>query len=166
MAEKVKCQSSKWLERYFEGLTIDIDSSEFQSVKNFPLIWNIYESLFFEKDCSAKKSWERDAIHPTNDCASGTFEYFKKRYSEGDGAQERFEALNTKDHKDEVRNILAAEKPTIEEVNKACRMIVQRLRNNFFHGEKEMRNIASQIELFEYANRYLIGIIENRAQEA
>ncbi|MBR0298106.1 MAG: hypothetical protein IJR01_03970 [Bacteroidales bacterium] len=160
-----KSESSKWLEAYLArhtGVTIyDIDSDEYQPIKNFTWIWNIFENKFFKRRCTAKELYEAAHLTLDNTIADETFNLFKDRYASDNNVNDKFSSLLLDEgYKDGVKRILCSDNPTIEEKNKACRMIIQRLRNNLFHGNKEVGNLINQTELFKIVDNYLINLID------
>ncbi len=50
-------------------------------------------------------------------------------------------------------------KSSLEEYLKICLFIVYRLRNNLFHGIKQLSDLTFQNDLFNVANRFLSVVI-------
>lgn len=164
MEKNEKSLSSAWLEEYLSklGATADVDSPEFQEVKNFHLIWNIFESKFFEKQCTASKMLNANDYAPNLRTTEQTFSFFKSLYVEKGRLNSRFSSLHiSSKNVGKAKEILLSENPNITDKNRLCRMIIHRYRNNLFHGEKQILQLREQIELFKRANQYLIGIIDN-----
>lgn len=157
-------ESTKWLKSYLERKTrekIDMNSEAFQVVKDFALIWNIFESTCCNKHCTPDIMWRGRAINTSEKIVIQTFTFFKERYIDNDDVNERFNSLNIKNHKDEIKKILLDIAPDIEDQAKACRIIIQRLRNNMFHGEKDVTKLSEQYKLLELANTFLTDTIDN-----
>jgi len=54
------------------------------------------------------------------------------------------------------------ENPSCEEMIEALLKIAFRLRNNLFHGEKQIEKLYEQNENFKQINLLLMNLIENR----
>jgi len=154
-----------WLEHYVLRVTenpIDMHSKQFQQIRDSPLIWNVFEAKFFDKDCCVDDVWKKTELAPRESITNEAFLFFKSRYTEGDNTNDSFESVNLLDrYKEKVQNILCSVSPSIEDKNRVCRMLIYRYRNNLFHGEKELYSLENQIDLFTIMNAYLIDLIDS-----
>ncbi|MDP3777543.1 MAG: hypothetical protein CTY35_04835 [Methylotenera sp.] len=145
-----------------------IDDAKLQSIFYFSLIWNIYEKELCNKD-------GRIGNHPNEHSKnyagkvdqrllSSVFEYFKNRYIASGQPTEQFITFEFKSEliKSEVLNCLTMENPSCEEMIEALLKIAFRLRNNLFHGEKQIEKLYEQNENFKQINLLLMNLIENR----
>lgn len=159
-----------WLnQRYDTSFT----ENNIQSIKDFLLIWNLFEGKFFETSFSIDKL---ESVLKNTDidinCFLPYLEYFKNRYvnQEDNTITERFSFLHFRrnDREDFVTEVLLNNKdiPNYIETNTqyeivlAISIIVYRFRNNLFHGVKNIQHIAQQEENFVTANGFLRTIIE------
>jgi len=63
--------------------------------------------------------------------------------------------------KEKVKKILLrGDDATPQEKAEALIKIIFRLRNNLFHGEKDVGKLYEQNESFAYANQFLLNIVE------
>ncbi|WP_121965714.1 MULTISPECIES: hypothetical protein [Myroides] len=161
-----------WLnKRYGTSFT----ENNIQSIKDFSLIWNLFEGKFFGTSFSIIKL-ERiltdvDFVIDI-DCFLPYLDYFKNRYvnQEDNTINERFNFLQLRpnDRKDFVARVLLnredisnyTETNTQYEVVLAISIIVYRFRNNLFHGIKNIQHIDQQEKNFITANSFLQTIIE------
>jgi len=90
-----------------------------------------------------------------------SYNYFRNRYVGDAEALERFDHLNFRpnDRKAFVSQILHDPNSSVADIVLAITIIVYRLRNNMFHGEKDMRFIDGQVGNFEQANAFLKALL-------
>jgi hypothetical protein len=88
--------------------------------------------------------------------------YFRERYWRDGSFTPLFDGLNFRrsDRKPFVKSVLMNERQEAGDVVLALLLIVFRLRNNLFHGEKWLYEIQGQERNFESANQILITILE------
>lgn len=162
----------QWLEnnRYYPA----IDETKLTSIFYFSLVWNI-----FEKECCDK--YAEIGFHPR--CLSKllsdkvnmalvdtVFMYFKNRYvvnakinSIFNGFQFGRENNDGQVYKDFTRKVLINHNPSNQEKLQALLYIAFRLRNNLFHGIKEVEKLYEQNENFKQINSLLMAIIEQKS---
>lgn len=159
-----------WLNhRYGTSFT----ENNIQSIKDFSLIWNLFEGKFFETSFSIDKL-EKILIDTDIDidCFLPYLEYFKNRYvnQEDNTINERFSFLHfrKKDREDFVTEVLLNNEDILNYIDTntqykvvlAISIIVYRFRNNLFHGVKNIQHIDQQEDNFVTANGFLRTIIE------
>ncbi|WP_270087107.1 hypothetical protein [Sphingobacterium sp. SYP-B4668] len=147
------------------GADLQVDITE--RVKNFTLLWNIYETF------ACNRSANSTAISNNVDCIENAKNidirkieifklYFLSRYFNKDKApNNRFLDLVKNDSR--IAELIVNELPkNIIDKNtlKALLFIVYRYRNNLFHGNKNVVTLDSQIDNFTYANELLITVLE------
>ena len=138
--------------------------NDLQSIKDFALIWNIFENVVCNNNCSVGILTERllpvqFELNEFND----SLEYFKHRYITDGLLNGRFEYLNFRhnDRRELVEDVLLGNNNEISTIVLALSIIVYRFRNNLFHGLKEIRFIDQQQTNFENANLVLIAILRH-----
>lgn len=151
----------------------------------FAPLWGLFEQVIFNKDFDSKqvKAWTENVYaHPIEvNWLNPEFVYFRNRYRlvgrqltpewifklgfYGKGrmvasaADVRHEMIT--DDGQRVEFILGNGMPTIAEKIEALVLIIHRIRNNFFHGEKDLYEIAEQTALLERCNAVLSRLIDD-----
>jgi len=143
-----------------------IDEEKIRSILWFTLVWNLFEKECCNKKANINKHSDAYAKYPEKFDAqilSGTWGFFHDRYVSNEKVTDIFEIFEFRqgDKKEEVKRILLRGNDAIpsEKVETLLRIIF-RLRNNLFHGEKDVEELYKQNETFAYANRFLLDIIE------
>ncbi len=153
---------------------------ENQNAAYFTFIWNLFENLCCEKNANYTEL-EKVSINRnlTNNCYS-LFEYYnyfknaiipeeEDRFNiDGRRFTFKFKLENKpdgtpKNKKDKevwiaVKTALTNENSIDSEKIKALLYLTYRIRNNFFHGEKDPRSIKYQNKTFQLANKFLLDI--------
>lgn len=131
---------------------------------NFAMIWNLFEYRCMGKKAQISKvnNLVESLISINNLDVDTIFNYFKNRYTETDGefninglnwrsSENTYRAFviekfkdNQCSHKDKVITVL---------------YIIFRLRNNLFHGEKNIAIINEQKRTFVLVNKFLMDLI-------
>lgn len=135
---------------------------QLSNIRDFSLIWNIFENLVCENSCNVNRLEER--LAPKSFELSEfqeVFDYFKDRYTTDEATNERFENLNFRngDRKDFVADVLLERDTEISNIVLALTIIVYRYRNNLFHGLKNFLQIDQQEENFRIANQLLKSVL-------
>jgi hypothetical protein len=97
------------------------------------------------------------------------FQYFKNRYIENGDANDIFNRFDfgrepaSTTYKNFVKDRLLKEETTNQEKLQSLLYIAFRLRNNLFHGSKEVEKLYEQNENFKQINSLLMVIIEQKA---
>jgi hypothetical protein len=144
-----------------------LDEKAIKSIKDFSLVWNIFE----DRACNNNPSLSTlgkfvDSISDSLDSAekitTNTFEYFKKKYVDKDKINLRFTFLNLRrsDNPAFVETTLLAENPSLRDKALASLIIISRYRNNLYHALTDMTQIHEQKENFRIANRFLATTLE------
>lgn len=162
-----------WIEQHQYFPTID--ENKLKSVFYFSLIWNL-----FEKKCCGQ--FARIEKHPEElsrqlhckinyGLLNEIYCYFKNRYIENGSIKQIFKnfkfARNADDNnefKRKVQECLLKIEPEPGEKLEALLLIAFRLRNNLFHGTKEVARLYEQNENFYQINRLLTAVIEAQEQ--
>jgi len=149
-----------WINNRFAANLEEID---LYHVKNFSLIWNVFEDAVCNRNCSipvmeaAYQNINFDIEHFRK-----FLDYFQSRYETKGNINQRFPALRIgQNNEPRVTEVLEGRSADTREIVLAISIIVYRYRNNLFHGEKEMRTINLQEENFRHANGFLQSLLEN-----
>ncbi|MCM1301096.1 MAG: hypothetical protein NC250_02400 [Alistipes senegalensis] len=151
-------KSSEWLKQH---LYVDIDRAEYTEVRNFMLLWNLFEARLFDCDFGKNRARVSD-IRLADNLIDETLQYFRDRYTTNNATNLRFKALNLRnnDKPEEIRRILLESTGTVAEKTEAIITIIYRYRNNLFHGEKEIALLSEQQENFALANKFLMACLD------
>lgn len=172
LANLTNFDSFGWVSRYFPYL----DHDQIDSILSFSLIWNLFEARICGKFASVRRI--RDEVDRADksgrlqrDIYEQYLNYFKNRYGpDGAGALEELTPTGP-DLRRNVREANATVRAVIEGVFQdphpdtadmvnALLLIAYRMRNNFFHGSKNIQNLPRQVELFRVVNSLLSTFID------
>ncbi len=154
---------SQWINDYL--YIQNIDSEEFVEVRNFMMLWNLFEARLFDCDFGGNKS-NIDNIHLSSDIISVTLQYLQKRYTTKGATNSLFTGLHLRsnDNPTLVQKVLLGETDNSCDIVKAIVLIIYRYRNNLYHGNKEIASLPMQKDNFIYANRFLIACLEAKRE--
>ena len=170
-AEKQK-EEQTWLKKYLRKqyqMNLDLSDIEFRPIIDFTFIWGILEKIATETfpDVGSEVEIMKCLIktfNPNPIIIDSTFSYFCDRYVDEDNTNYLFHDLwpEKREHiiRETVANILCGKDSSYEARNYACGMICLRIRNNLFHGVKNVETLNEQIPLFQHACNYLTNTIE------
>lgn len=154
-----------WLEQ--NRFYYQIDETRLHSIFYFSLIWNAYEKELCDKVGKIRQHSEdhsvafAEKLNPN--LLAGVFDYFKNRYVSNNGLPtEHFNTFEfqVEQIKAEVFECLSGANPSSEEKLKALLCIAFRLRNNLFHGIKDVEKLYEQNENFRQINLLLMALID------
>lgn len=156
-----------WLNGYFR--TAHVDFNELRPVLTFALIWNLFETKAckrFANPASIRTSVDSAELQGrlARDRYSPYVEYFRTRYFDEFGNANNFFlglALTNSDHRLIVERTLRGETQDLNNIVYALLLIAHRIRNNLFHGNKEVSLLHTQTELFRVINGLLVDYIED-----
>jgi hypothetical protein len=161
----------EWINQFFDN-AVDIQNEGIERVRNFVLLWNMFETFACNKNATVRTIQTaveniNATITISNEMLSPFVDYFANRYFNDDGtSKEIFEGLKFRggddiQAKEDVRLILTRQVIESKEVLKGLLFILFRFRNNLFHGEKQVVLLNTQISNFTYANRLLANVLDN-----
>ncbi len=161
-----RMQEKEWLQNnYYYS---ELNESKLKSIFYFSLIWNVYEKELFDK---YGKIGEHSEDHSKTfaekldpNLLAGVFDYFKNRYVLIGEKTIHFENFEFKSEpiKNEVFEYLSSADPSNKEKLKTLLFIAFRLRNNLFHGEKQVEKLYEQNENFRQINLLLMNLIDKK----
>ena len=154
-----------WLGRYFEG-QITYSTSEIESIRNFVLIWNIFESVAGNRSMSVReidnlvdRLEHRNMLHRHD--FQEFIEYARQAY---EFEKDEIEFLNLRRSGQEVErlviNFLEGRENRLPQIVRALLYITYRMRNNLMHGEKNMLTIDTQNADFNLVNKLLAKVLD------
>ena len=143
---------------------IQLKENDLKSVRDFSLIWNIFEGTVCNNSFSITRV--EQAIRNRDfslDEFAPILDYFRDRYVSNNQTNQRFEQLHFRenDRKDFVADVLLGNHTGTKQIILALVIIVYRFRNNLFHGLKDVRFIGEQESNFDNANRVLTTILNH-----
>lgn len=154
-----------WLGGYFEG-QIAYNPSEIESIRNFVLIWNIFESVIGNRSMSIREiDFLVDRLADRNMLQLIDFqefiEYARQAY---DFDKEGIGFLNLSRNGPNVERLvidfLEGRENDLPEMVKALLYITYRMRNNLMHGEKNILTIDTQNADFNLVNKLLAKVLD------
>lgn len=158
---------ARWLNENFAGWN-NLTVHEKRAIRDFPVLWS-----FFELRATGRNGQRPDAS-PRRICQavegletelnSVVFQqakvYFSNRYfHEGNPTHAYHQLRVHQDFQDRVRAALLHDNVDARVVLIGLLLVVNRLRNNFLHGEKAAYAFADQLDNFRHANAVLMSAI-------
>ncbi|WP_316840058.1 hypothetical protein [Pedobacter gandavensis] len=141
---------------------INLNANDLESIKDFSLIWNIFERFVCQNNFSiqgveqaiATKNINRAEFQPQ-------LEYFRNRYISNGMVNLKFHNLHLRanDRSAFVESVLKGNANADLEVILGMVIIVYRYRNNLFHGIKDIQVIDQQKGNFDNANIFLKSLL-------
>ena len=133
---------SQWIDNY---LHISLDTEEYVEVRNFLILWNLFEAKWFKCNFGRNKRNIQN-IHLTSDIFNQTLQYLQRRYITNGSTNERFMRLRLRNNDDttSIQRVLLGLTNNSCDIIKAIIMIIYRYRNNLFHGEKAIASLPMQ----------------------
>jgi len=146
------------------------DISKIEEVRNFALLWNMFEDQIFGNSMNKTKIDEmNDKISKaiSEIVVEKTFQFFSDRYTNENDGRSKFDGLKldkknfcSRDEIEDIYGKLKLKDCDKKEKTRIILYILYRLRNNLFHGEKEAREFYSQNEMFKVCNDFIIECLE------
>lgn len=163
---------TEWLVKFFTENKRQPEFKKIESIKNFTILWNLFERYFCDTNASLTKI--QDEINKMvtagytlpKDMYDEPYAYFCERYLSNNKTNEIFELLDFRDtrsdqqFKDDLKATLESKAPNDVKKTFACLIIIYRFRNNLFHGSKNIATISDQEENFKVANTLLMKFLD------
>lgn len=172
MNENEQSASAVWLERCAPGFRVLPDADR-RAIFDFAFLWSLFEAQIMGNFARADRIRQRiDAWAEQGTLEAERYDaelaYFRNRYFSGGTMTHHFPFLNLRgsDHPDIVRAVIAGENGDPRDEMLCLMMIVWRLRNNLFHGEKWTYKLRDQLENFTHANSVLMRVLEHHGHLA
>ena len=163
----------KWLKEYTSNENIEIDfRDKITNVLDFGLIWSLFEKKVCDEDANATKieNFTNDLCRRNIKNFDSNLQFFRKRYLDNGTTNYRFNELYIEkcrrnpsagnEIKQRVESILKDQESEPTSVLWALLIISYRIRNNLFHGVKNISDLCEQESLFCNVNRVLAKALE------
>lgn len=156
-----------WISRNIRGGN-EVEKSTLLSVSNFTLMWALFEGteahgesliVFDELKHIAKRVTDS---FPQSDLDTA-IDYWSTRYISSNNTNEKFRKLRVKGQENInlVKNTLLGHEVSKTNQIHAILIIIYRLRNNMFHGMKDLKELEKQQNNFDHASTFLKCILES-----
>ena len=139
--------------------SIDISTPDYDEIRNFLYLWNLFEKEFFQTNYAQHKGNAKSI--QTNSETLSTLAYFQGAYANN---QTRFNGLGFKNVQNItfITNVLSGVISDEASITKAIIEIIYRYRCNLFHGSKEIASLWKQKDNFIQANKYMLACLETK----
>jgi len=164
--------SFEWVRHYFPHL----NHQQMDSILSFSLIWNLFEARICDKFASVRRIREKvDRADRSGSLLRDSYEqylnYFRNRYGPtGAGALDELAPTGPELSRNvreanatvraEIERVFQDSHPSTADLVNALLLVAYRIRNNFFHGSKNVQNLPRQAELFRVVNNLLATFID------
>jgi hypothetical protein len=155
----------EWLTRHIPGFA-DLEPEEREAIMHFTLLWSLFEARALNRAASsgAIDALARRLVRDRRVDAEGFAEplvYFRNRYFQKGIPTHHYNFLNLRrnDQPDLVRAVLGGNNETFADYLSVLLIVVYRLRNNLFHGEKWVYGLRAQRANFEHVNKILMSTL-------
>ena len=166
-------QPLPWVNEYTQT-AMPIDEATFGPILHFSLMWNLFERDACGREAnppniekSVQSAFADGKLNP--DVFQEHLVYFQNRAQREDMTIDRYlDALKLTNTKARtlVRGVLAGTLSDPNNVVHALLLIAHRIRNNLFHGEKEVAYLHSQVDLFHTVNSLLATFLKQTRSAA
>ena len=138
-----------------------------EPVLSFSLIWNLFETVTCHRNADLRRiqedvnrCYERGLLHAKDFLPF--VEYFRKRYVEDQNIDNLPAGLKLRGevHIRLVKDVLEGRSTDVNNVVYALLIIAYRIRNNLFHGEKDVYTLNTQLDLFKVINALLAKYLD------
>ena len=139
--------------------SIDISTPDYDEIRNFLYLWNLFEKEFFQTNYAQHKGNAKSI--QTNSETLSTLAYFQGVYANN---QTRFNGLGFKNVQNItfITNVLSGVISDEASITKAIIEIIYHYRCNLFHGSKEIASLWKQKDNFIQANKYMLACLETK----
>lgn len=158
---------ARWLNQNFAGWS-NLTVQEKRAIRDFPVLWSIFELRATGRNGQRPDASPRRIRQAVEDLEaelnSEVFQkakiYFSNRYFYAGNPTYAFDQLRVHpDFQNSVRAALLDEDADADVVLIGLLLVVNRLRNNFLHGEKAAYAFTDQLDNFRHANAVLMSAI-------
>lgn len=154
-------ETLEWLSNRVPGFT-NLSSEERDAIVDFSFLWSLFEGKVMDGRCDVPRirnyvlGLEQQGRLQIID-SEPYMGYLKNRYYTDGEVTDYFRGLHLErsGNPKEVLEALSNEEVSIEVKVMGCLIIIYRLRNNLFHGEKWQYDLQGQKNNFLDENRYL-----------
>lgn len=155
----------QWLEQKVPQFA-NLSDEEKTAIFDFSILWSFFEGTKLNNKANVQKI--RSFVENLEGTELDSLEiseyvcYLKNRYVSNGGFTDKYYALNLErsGNPPEVNQMLNGVSQSKAIDLKACLVIIFRLRNNLFHGEKWRYNLVGQYENFSNASKTLMALMK------
>lgn len=166
MDDRGQSASELWLNARAPGFR-DLPDRDRHAIFDFAFLWSLFEAQIMEKSARADRIREKVDVWATEGTLDGSLyeeeiAYFRNRYFANGALTDHFPFLNLRpaDHLSIVQSVIEGANDCPRDRILCLLMIVWRLRNNLFHGEKWAYQLRGQLDNFTQANNVLMKVLE------
>ena len=145
----------------------DLSAEERDAIDDFSFLWSLFEGTEMNRQCSIQSIRQYVSDLERRGClveigCEAYLAYLKDRYFKNGQVTEHFPflRLDRNHNPEEVVDALSNENATKVVKVIGCLIIVYRLRNNLFHGEKWLHQLHDQKNNFTFANDFLKSLMQ------
>tara|TARA_R110002096_G_scaffold282317_1_gene476333 strand:- start:1123 stop:1611 length:489 start_codon:yes stop_codon:yes gene_type:complete len=158
-------ETLEWLSHKVPGF-VELTAEERNAIDDFSFLWSLFEGSEMNRHCSIQSirqyvsDLEQSGRLDEIDCEA-YLAYLKDRYFNNGQVTEHFPYLRLeRNHNpEEVMDALSNENATKVAKVIGSLIIVYRLRNNLFHGEKWLHQLHDERNNFTFANGFLKSLM-------
>lgn len=154
-------ETLEWLSHKVPGF-VDLTAEERDAIDDFSFLWSLFEGKVMNRNCNLPRI--RNFVQQLEE--QGRLEllevepyivYLRNRYFREGEVTGHYYGLNLGVHNntEEVLETLRNEDAPVVVKVIGCLIVIYRLRNNLFHGEKWQYNLEGQLDNFTHANDFL-----------
>ena len=152
----------EWLEQNAPGFSV-LTEQEREAITHFALLWSFFEARVLNKSANSHAilalthKWSSQACLDAS-IFEDSLQYFQQRYFSGYTESQHFRSLKLRnnDCPELVKAVLKSDNQNPADRVAVLLIIVFRLRNNLFHGNKWADGIRGQLGNFTHANSTLM----------
>jgi len=141
----------------------NISEETYQSIADFCVMWALFEGTELHDINVAVDELEyvSQRVAGTFQAMEGALEFWAQRYITDGKTNNKFEHLNFnhQPHRELVSQVLLGVETEREKIIHALLLIVYRLRNNLFHGVKDITKIRHQTSNLNIASEFLKNVL-------
>ncbi len=170
--EKTEFDVIEWINTFFDSTGSRIKEEDIKSVLHFALLWNMFESIGCNKSASIhtiqtfiENLFTQSRLNESD--FARFLEYFQNRYITNGVTNTTFDSLKSSNEgtrerqaRELAESVLKNKTTDVKDKVLALFYIVYRLRNNLFHGVKNVATLKSQIDNFNVANETLATVLD------
>lgn len=158
-------ETLEWLSNRVPGFS-SLFGEERDANVDFSFLWSLFEGMEMNRNCNVQTirryvtDLEQQGGLVDFDCET-YLEYLKSRYYQNGEVTDNFHHLHLERNNNpgEVMEALSNEDATHEVKVIGCLIVIYRLRNNLFHGEKWQYQLQDQRNNFVFANEFLKSLM-------
>lgn len=170
MNEGSQTVGERWLNAHAPGFR-DLPGADRQAIFEFSFLWSLFEAQIMDNYARADLirqrvgSWATEGTLEADRYDAELF-YFRNRYFNNGALTYHFPHLNLRaaDSLETVKAVIEGTSNAPHDRILCLLMIVWRLRNNLFHGEKWAYQLRDQLENFIHANSVLMRVLEHHGR--